>query len=568
MQITRSGWIIVEHPDTREMHSRHVQEREAIESAINLAKELGKSVAIRYEQSVLVEPTADTTPDPVPDPPPDEPEPTVLTEYGLAMGEGQNRPAFPTAVGWGARSEGARHGSAGDGTDIRMLFVTNLNDGGPGSLRAALDATGRRIIVPLVGGWLDARAALAIDHGDLTYLGQFLPGGSQGIWIRNRATREDGPMGSVVFVKDDVSHVIIRYLGIPRGLHPDFAGTNEESNGNALTFNGLGATQRDIILDHVTTFGTSDNVLALKDVEGITMQNFAVLDPIAKGAHVKTFHHDFGPHLFDSERALLYAPFITRSQDRNPMLNGDEQVAWGVYAANCYIAASSRNGASSGDPKRHDIIRCFHQPGPYMGAFYWARVDVHASGDGPGPSLYLDGNVSPLIDDEDGWSGINFRNGTSQVTVKRTTPIDMPYLPPDRTTREFRDYAHRWAGLKWVIDPDTGKPQSREWGLHTKRLVEALAGAGPDDSLHANDVEAFYSEYPVKAWRIEGDSETAMIETFWSRYYEPWATKYGHSDRTKATAIDPKTGYTNIELYADDLTPTYENFPWTALEWT
>lgn len=53
MQLTRSGWIIVVHPTTGEEHSRHTQEREAIESAYTLARELGvETVRIMYDQHV------------------------------------------------------------------------------------------------------------------------------------------------------------------------------------------------------------------------------------------------------------------------------------------------------------------------------------------------------------------------------------------------------------------------------------------------------------------------------------------------------------------------------------
>lgn len=55
MEFTKSGWITVRHPDTGEQHSRHAQEREAIESAANLSMSLGEAVMVRYEQTVRVE---------------------------------------------------------------------------------------------------------------------------------------------------------------------------------------------------------------------------------------------------------------------------------------------------------------------------------------------------------------------------------------------------------------------------------------------------------------------------------------------------------------------------------
>src|SRR5688572_3008924 len=49
------------------------------------------------------------------------------------------RKAFPGAQGFGVSTPGGRGG--------RVILVTNLNSGGPGSLRAALKARGKRMVV-------------------------------------------------------------------------------------------------------------------------------------------------------------------------------------------------------------------------------------------------------------------------------------------------------------------------------------------------------------------------------------------------------------------------------------
>ena len=56
-------------------------------------------------------------------------------------------PAFPGAEGYGAKTSGGRGG--------KVLAVTNLDASGPGSLQAACDAEGSRIVVFKVAGTID-----------------------------------------------------------------------------------------------------------------------------------------------------------------------------------------------------------------------------------------------------------------------------------------------------------------------------------------------------------------------------------------------------------------------------
>src|SRR5687768_13088332 len=65
----------------------------------------------------------------------------------ITFGARTNRPAlpaFPGAEGFGTTTVGGRGG--------RVLEVTNLDDSGAGSLRAAVEASGPRIVVFRTGG--------------------------------------------------------------------------------------------------------------------------------------------------------------------------------------------------------------------------------------------------------------------------------------------------------------------------------------------------------------------------------------------------------------------------------
>ena len=67
----------------------------------------------------------------------------LVTASSLSVAAEKVR-SFPAAKGAGAFSVGGRGG--------KVLFVTNLNDAGTGSLQAALDARPPRIVVFRVGG--------------------------------------------------------------------------------------------------------------------------------------------------------------------------------------------------------------------------------------------------------------------------------------------------------------------------------------------------------------------------------------------------------------------------------
>src|SRR3954466_8105350 len=76
--------------------------------------------------------------------------------------------AFPGAQGWAAHTPGGRGG--------KILRVTTLKADGPGSLRAAIQTPGARIVVFEVGGAIDLdRSVLDVREPFLTIAGQTAP---------------------------------------------------------------------------------------------------------------------------------------------------------------------------------------------------------------------------------------------------------------------------------------------------------------------------------------------------------------------------------------------------------
>jgi pectate lyase len=119
-------------------------------------------------------------------------------------------PAFPGAEGYGKWAKGGRGGKA--------LFVTNLDDSGPGSLRAACEAEGPRTVIFRVGGTIELAAPIRIAHPFITIAGQTAPG--DGICLKLKQHETAGTLMEIT-----AHDVVIRYLrtrgGFPKAsLNP------------------------------------------------------------------------------------------------------------------------------------------------------------------------------------------------------------------------------------------------------------------------------------------------------------------------------------------------------------
>lgn len=157
-------------------------------------------------------------------------------------------PAFPGAEGYGAQSVGGRGG--------RIIEVTNLNDSGEGSFRAAVGAAGKRIVVFRVGGVIELRSRVEIQNPHLTIAGQTAPGG--GITLKGT------PAGGGQMLRIRTHDVVIRYLTVRSGAHgkPGRGQVNISIDAVPAQGNRFGNTYN-IVLDHVSVSWTLDENIAI-----------------------------------------------------------------------------------------------------------------------------------------------------------------------------------------------------------------------------------------------------------------------------------------------------------------
>ncbi len=120
----------------------------------------------------------------------------VLAGIVSLIPAGRAVPAFPGAEGWGAAAVGGRGGA--------VLHVTNLNNSGPGSFRAACEASGPRTVVFDVSGIIQLTNKILITNSCITIAGHTAPG--DGIIVA----------GDTVDLNGGVSDVVVRYMRFRR----------------------------------------------------------------------------------------------------------------------------------------------------------------------------------------------------------------------------------------------------------------------------------------------------------------------------------------------------------------
>jgi Bacterial TSP3 repeat len=162
--------------------------------------------------------------------------------------------AFPTAEGFGANTVGGRGG--------QVIYVTNLNDSGPGSLRSALQQPFPRNILFKVSGTIVLNSTIDIfpENSFFTLAGQTAPGG--GIQIKNYP----------ISMQPGSHDAIIRHIRFRPGTETFQAGGNgQDSIGiNGYTF---GDSVYNVIIDHCSfEWGSDENIDTSYHTTDLTVQ--------------------------------------------------------------------------------------------------------------------------------------------------------------------------------------------------------------------------------------------------------------------------------------------------------
>lgn len=423
-------------------------------------------------------------------------------------------PAFPGAEGAGATSVGGRGGA--------VLRVTNLEDSGPGSLRAAVEAAGPRTIIFDIGGTIILKSPLNVRQGRVTIAGQTAPG--DGITLRGQPFRIHA---------DDV---VVRYLRVRLG---------DEQGVESDAFEITGG--RRIMVDHVSASWSVDESLSIgstyKQVADgpydITVQWSIIAQSLNKSLHAKG-QHGYGTLLRCSHGAKisfhhnLWAHHIARMPrpGNTQMPPVDNIGPFYQFHSNVFYNWGGKASGYNADqgPKAsivsYDFIDNTYIPGPN------SKGQLAFEEANPNARLYFAGNSMNGSIPTDPWSLVDARVG-----IRRATPLpDMAPLTPDPAPSAFqRVLAHAGASLpRDAIDRNVVASVKDRTGT----LIDSQIQAGGWPALA-----------PGQPWI---DSDGDGLPNAWEI-----ANHLNPNDQSDGSMVGA-TGYTNLEQWLNSLASNQE----------
>ena len=411
-------------------------------------------------------PVAIIDPDPTPTPEPEE----EITEI--------TAPAFPGAEGHG------RYVTGGRGGEVR--HVTNLNDKGEGSLRAAVNGNNKKIVVFDISGIIALESDLVIG-ANTTIEGQTAP--APGITVRYRTVRPS-------------DNNIIRFLRIRRG---------EEKDVN----DGADATwqrQKDgIVLDHCSFSWSIDEIASFYDNQHFTMQWCTLGEALANPGHSKG-EHSYGG-IWGGKGASFHHNFLCHMQNRVPRFCG-ARYNWDKYDTEKYANSiqaeivdfrncvmynwGGGNGCYGGTGGGNiNIVNNYYKAGPATNnKTRVTQISVATSSNASGSDFmgycsryYINGNYVTAAGNKAenyDWQGVIYDAGTSIIDGEHYIP-DTKHMYGESIKYRKNSKNEDCVIIKLDNEVETGKVTTHS-AQNAYQQVLTYAGA----SLYRDDVDARY----------------------------------------------------------------------------
>jgi hypothetical protein len=427
--------------------------------------------------------------------------------------------AFPTAEGYGKYTTGGRGG--------KLYIVSNLNDAGTGSLREAMEASGKRIVVFNVSGIIRLLSDINVRNGDLTIFGQTAPG--------------DGICTANYTVQLSASNIIIRYLRFRPGSYQ--TGEYDAS---------WGRNNSNIILDHNSYSWGNDEQASFYDNTNFTMQYCLITESLYSSTHPKG-NHGFGA-IWGGMGATFHHNLMANHTSRLPRFCGARYHLTTASSElvdfrNNVIYNWGYNSSYGGEAGNQNMVNNYYKPGPATGTGSVKYRIINPS------DAKADGN--PISK----WfiSG-NYMYGSSSVTSDNWSTG----VQPDDATIALSELklnsALASAGIVTQTAADAYTKVLATVGASLKRdAVDARAVAGVKSGT-----SSYGGVYGANTGIIDNESQvggyptyvstTPLTDTDKDGMPDAWEKAHGLSTTVADQNADrDNDGYTNIEEYASCL---------------
>ena len=461
-------------------------------------------------------------------------------------------PAFPGAEGYG------RYITGGRGGEIR--HVTNLNDSGTGSLRAAVNGSNKKIVVFDVAGIIALKSDLTIG-ANTTIEGQTAP--SPGITIRYYSVRPNG------------DNIIMRFIRVRRG---------EEKNVNDAADACWAKNFVGMILDHCSFSWSIDEVSSFYDNSDFTMQWCTIAEALANPGHSKG-EHSYGG-IWGGKGASFHHNMICHVQNRAPRLCG-ARYGWTGYDSSKYPGGTIRaeqvdlrnnlmynwgrgNGAYGAMGGYHNIVNNYYKAGPatyntkrvfQCGKTTGANADGGSAIDpdkkGIYGHFYINGNYVTAAGTEAAnydWKGV-IVDGVSSIpdTIKLSSPIST-FVNEDVTTHTAENAYLKildYVGASLFRDSQD-KRYVREAKNGTTTYTGTATKQGNGSAItHWPGIIDFVSDQG--GYSLASNIRSSSFDADYDGMADEWEEANGGNLEPNEYTLDEKGWYTNIEVYCNSL---------------
>jgi hypothetical protein len=415
--------------------------------------------------------------------------------------------AFPGAEGFGRFTTGGRGGS--------VIEVTNLNDDGVGSLRAAIETTGATTIVFRISGIIELQSELQLAHDDITIAGQTAPG--DGICLKNY---------SLIIAADNV---VIRYLR-------NRLGDEKKYEGDAISCIG----NRNIIIDHCSFSWGIDEVASFYDNENSTVQWCLISESLNHSYHHKGDHGYGG--IWGGKGASFHHNLLAHHSSRNPRFNGSRThgnpVKEIVDFRNNVIYNWGFNSSYGGESGNQNLVANYYKYGPGTKL----RDRIVEPWDGNGKWYVADNFVYGFPEiTANNWAGGVQGNFVEQVR------INSPHSFAPVTT-------HPAEQAYQLVLADVGAVLPKRDSIDIRIINEVKTGTATYGGIWGADSGIIDSQTQVGGYPIL-HSAPAPRDTDHDGMPDDWEIAYGlNLSNPDDRNDDPDgNGYTNLEEYLNSL---------------